>query len=141
MDLRFHQYTQNGVMFKLASLTKMHQARAPLEEVSFASFTSNAMLCIPKCLNQHKAVTNQFQVIVLEKVRSPVLLILCKPHRAVTTQLLEHWVKKLLEVAGVYTEMFKVHSMSGATMSAPLDKGVHISNILSIAAWSQESTF
>lgn len=30
LDLRFRQYTQNGVVFRLGSLTKKHQARAPL---------------------------------------------------------------------------------------------------------------
>ena len=44
MDLRFRRYTVNGVVFKLASLTKKRQTGAPLKEISFASFSANDKL-------------------------------------------------------------------------------------------------
>ena len=50
LDLRFRQYTGNGVMFKLASLTKMHQTGAPLKELSFSSFSADDKLCVVRCL-------------------------------------------------------------------------------------------
>lgn len=52
-----------------------------------------------------------------------------------------HWIKDLLKEAGVDTEVFKVHSVRGASTSAALKKGVHLSDILNTADWSKESTF
>ena len=140
LDLRFRQYTVNGVVFKLASLTKKRQAGAPLKEVSFTSFTGNNRLCVVRCLKQYEAVTNQFRVITPERA-APLFLSYMKPHKPVTTQRLAHWVKDLLKEAGVDTEVFKAHSVRGATTSAAMHKGVHISDILSTADWSRESTF
>ena len=70
LDLRFRKYTQNGVVFRLTSLTKKHQAAAPLKEVSFASFTGNDRLCVVQCLKQYEAVTNEFRVIPYNANRS-----------------------------------------------------------------------
>ena len=39
------------------------------------------------------------------------------------------------------TEIFKAHSVRGASTSAALKKGLHIKDILDTANWSQESTF
>ena len=58
-----------------------------------------------------------------------------------TTQRLVHQVKELLKETGDDTEVFKVHYVREAATLAALDKGAHISNILSTADWSQESVF
>jgi len=47
----------------------------------------------------------------------------------------------MLTEAGIDTEMFKAHSVRGASSSAALRKGVHISDILQTADWSKDSTF
>ena len=39
------------------------------------------------------------------------------------------------------TEIFKAHSVRGASTSAALKKGLHIKDILETADWSRESTF
>jgi len=140
LDLRFRRYTTDGVVFKLASLTKKRQAGASLKERYFASFVDNDKLCVVQCLKQYEAVTNQFRTIVPEKA-APLFLSHIKPHKPVTTQCLAHWIKDLLKEAGVNTDVFKAHSVRGATTSAALDKGVLISDILSTADWSRESTF
>ena len=58
-----------------------------------------------------------------------------------TTQRLAHWVKELLKEIGVDTEVFTAHSVRGAAILAALEKGAHISDILSTVDWSQESIF
>ena len=67
LDLHFHQYTVNRVVFKLASLTKKCQAGASLKKVSFTSFNGNNKLCVVQCLEQYEALTNQFRVITPER--------------------------------------------------------------------------
>ena len=132
MDLRFRRYMVSGVVFKLASLTKKRQTGVPLKEISFASFSANDKLCVVQCLKQYEAMTSQFRSVTPHRA-APLFLSYVKPHKPVITQRLAHWIKDLLKEAGVNTEVFKAHSVRGATTSAALDKGVHISDILSIA--------
>jgi len=47
----------------------------------------------------------------------------------------------MLAEAGIDTDTFKAHSVRGASSSAALRKGVHISDILQTADWSKDSTF
>jgi len=95
---------------------------------------------VVQCLKQYEAITSQFRSVTSHRA-APLFLSYVKPHKPVTTQRLAHWIKDLLKEAGVNTEVFKAHSVRGATTSAALDKGVHISDILSTADWSRESTF
>ena len=140
LDLRFRYHKQNGVLFKLASLTKKHQTGAAPKEYFFASFPEDDKLCVVQCLKQYEKVTQQFRKVSLDK---PALLFLShiKPHNSVTAQRMAHWIKDLLKEAGVDTEVFKAHSVRGASTSAALKKGVHLSDILDMADWSRESTF
>jgi len=119
LDLRFRQYTVNGVVFKLASLTKKCQTGAPLKGFSFASFTVNDRLCVVQCLRQYETVTSQFRTAVPQNA-APLYVSYVKPHKPVFTQRLAHWIKDLLKKPGVNTNVFKVHSVRGATTSAAL---------------------
>ena len=132
MDLRFRRYTINGVVFKLASLIKKRQTGAPLKEISFASCKWQTIVWF-NVWSYDQPVTPQRA--------APLFLSYVKPHKPVTTQRLAHWIKDLLKEAGANTEVFKAHSVRGATTSAALDKGVYVSDILSTADWSRDSTF
>lgn len=140
LDLRFRYYKTNGVLFRLASLTKKRQLGAPLKECFFASFPENEDLCVVQCLKQYETLTESCRKIVPEKA-APLFLSYVKPYSPVTSQRLAHWVKDLLTEAGVDTQMFKAHSTRGATTSAALKRGLHIKDILEMADWSRESTF
>ena len=175
LDLRFRYYKSDGVLFKLASLTKKRQLGSSLKECFFFSFGEDNRLCVVHCLKQasltkkrqlgsslkecfffsfgednrlcvvyclkqYESMTEGWRKVDADK---PALLFLSyiKPHRPVTSQGLAHWVKDLLKEAGVDTEIFKAHSVRGASTSAALKKVLHIKDILDTANWSQESTF
>ena len=64
-----------------------------------------------------------------------------KPHKPVTSQRIAHWIKDLLQDAGVDTNVFKAHSARGASATAAYNKGVSMQEILQTADWSKDSTF
>ena len=140
LDLRFRYYKQNGVLFKLASLTKKRQLGASLKECFFPSFPGDDRLCVVQCLRQYEAVTEGSRRVEPD-TPAPLFLSYEKPHKPVTAQRLAHWVKDFLKEAGVDTEIFKAHSTIGASTSAALKKGLHVKDILETADWSHESTF
>ena len=47
----------------------------------------------------------------------------------------------MLQLAGVDTTIFSVHSLRGAATTEALNQGVSVTDILGMADWSQESTF
>ena len=140
LDLRFRYYKPDGVLFRLASLTKKRHLGAALKECFFASFPEDSRLCVVHCLKQYETLTEGYRRVDPGKP-APLFVSYVKPHKPVTSQRLAHWVKDLLKEAGVDTGIFKAHSTRGASTSAALTKGLHIKDILDTADWSCESTF
>jgi len=140
LDLRFHYYKPNGVLFKLATLTKKRQLGASLKELFFTSFSEDDNLCVVQCLKHYESRTESFRVVSPDQA-SPLFLSHIQPHKPVTAQRLAHWIKDLLKAAGIDTKVFKAHSVRGASTSAAMDKGVPLSDILSTADWSRDTTF
>ena len=83
-----------------------------------------------------KAVYNSEEFRQVDNDSNPLILSYIKPHRPITVQRIAHWIKDILEEAGVDTGTFKAHSVRGAATSAALAKGVSIEEILRTADWS-----
>lgn len=62
-------------------------------------------------------------------------------YKAVTTSTIARWLKKVLELSGIDTEIFKAHSFRGASASAALSGGCSVQSILKTADWSSEKNF
>lgn len=139
LDLRFRVYKPSGVSFKLASLTKKRTPGLPPKELFFGAFSKDKHLCVVECLKQYKKVT--------EGIRSrgsdtrPLFLSYTRPYGPVTSQRIAHWIKDLLAKAGIDTGVFKAHSVRGASTTAAECKGVTLTDILSTADWSTDTTF
>jgi len=64
-----------------------------------------------------------------------------KPYHAVKSATIGHWLKKIMEQAGIDTSIFSAHSTRGAATSKAKAAGVSIPEILKAADWSVPSTF
>jgi hypothetical protein len=69
-----------------------------------------------------------------------LFLALKKPHKPVTSATLSRWLKEIIALAGI-EDIFKGHSVRGASTSAARRAGMGIGTILSMADWTNESTF
>ena len=81
LDLHFRYHKPNGVLFRLASLTK--KQGAALKECFFASFPEDDKLCVVQCLSRYEMVTQQFQKVSSDEP-APLFLSHVKPHKPVT---------------------------------------------------------
>ena len=70
-----------------------------------------------------------------------LLISYIKPHKAVRSCTIANWLKKLLTKAGIDTEIFKPHSIRGASTSKAMKYGVSVKQILQAANWKSENTF
>ena len=117
LDTQFRVYRPNGVVFKLASLTKKRTPGLPPKELVFGAFPNDKRLCVVECLKFYEEKTREFQH--PGPGEKPLFLSYVHPRNPVTSQRLAHWVKDLLADAGV-DESFKAHSVRGASTSAAM---------------------
>ena len=138
LDLRFRVYRPNGVLFRLANITKTQKAGSPPKERFFGAFPDKRF-CVVECLKYYEEMTLKHRDMQAEV--QPLFLSYIKPFKPVTSQRIAHWIKDILSEAGVDTRVFKAHSVRGASVSAAKNKGVRIPDILDMADWSRDTTF
>ena len=112
------------------------QDGAPLKEYFFGAFKKDGCLCVMECLREYERRTLEFQKQCPE-VADPLFLSYVRPHKPVTSQRIAHWIKDLLQLAGVDTAVFSAHSVRGASTAAAVAKGIHVADILAVADWSR----
>ena len=139
-DLRFRTFLPEGVSFKLPGLCKTSRPGHPPKISFHAAFAEDTRLCPVECLKAYEHATKDYRPKDKQQA-DPLFLSYIRPFRPVTASTLARWVRSLLQLAGIDTEIFSVHSLRGASTSAAFSQGVSISNILHMADWSQENTF
>ena len=75
------------------------------------------------------------------KTGNPLFLSVRKPHKPVKPATISHWLKKIMNSAGIDTNIFSAHSTQGAATSKAKSAGVSTGDILKAANWSTTSTF
>ena len=128
LDLRFRQFTSEGVVFQEAGLAKQSRTGKPRAEFFFPAFT-DSVLCPRATLPIYEGRTEAFRT-GGDLEQSRLFLAVIKPHRPVSSSTLARWLKALLGKAGIDTGIFKAHSVRGAAAFAAANADVMISDIL-----------
>ena len=127
-----------GAEFTVVQLTKTRKPGPP-RKVLYPKFDSNREICPVTVLHLYIEKTAG-QVASLGSPK-PVFVTSRKPFRRARAGTIGHWIKDLLNTAGVNTEVFSAHSTRSASTSYAASKGVPINDILKAANWSSETTF
>ena len=61
--------------------------------------------------------------------------------KEVSTSTVARWLKSILELSGINTEIFKAHSYRAASVSAAYNKGCSLKTVLDTADWSSDTNF
>lgn len=109
-------------------------------EVYFPSLPDNPSLCPKSTLLEYIKRTEPFRSVNGQYVSS-LFLALVKPHHRVSISTLGRWIKTVLQSSGIDVNVFKPHSVRGASTSALYCRGATISDIMKLASWSNERTF
>ena len=139
-DLRFRRFSPEGVSFQLPFLTKKTKVGQSLKTSFHASFPSNPNLCVVQCLKEYETRTLPFRVVDPARPNR-LLLSYIRHHKPITSDTLGRWVKEVLASAGINTNVFKAHSVRGASATAAHNKGASLEDILHSADWSTDSMF
>ena len=140
-DLRFRSFHPEGVSFCLVpGLTKTSKPGDSPKCSFHAAFPLDKSLCPVECLRSYENRTIDFRP-KNDSLPNPLFLSFIRPHKPVCSSSLARWIKSFLFLSGIDTTIFSAHSLRGAATSTALFQGVSVSEILSMADWSQESTF
>ena len=113
LDLRFRVFRPDGVLFRLATLTKKRAPGKPPKEVFFGAFPDNKRLCVRHCLRQYEKVTAKSRPD--GEKDNPLFLSYNRPYSPVTSQRIAHWIKDILEL----TQRFSRHTRYVAPRHRP----------------------
>ena len=140
LDLRHCHILPEGVECMLSSLRKRGTADQ-LPKAFFAHFPSNSKLCLVETLCYYLKATRSFCPVIPSSKPDPLFILCVKPHKPISAPSLARWLRSLLKASGVNSDIFKAHSVHGASTTAAANSNVPLSEILKMADWSSASTF
>ena len=116
-DLRFQVYHPEGVSFKLPGLSKTSKPGDSPNSSFHASFGEDKDLCPVSCLKCYETNAKEFRSTDINQ-HNKLFLSYISPHNPVTSSTLARWIKNMLQLAGIDTGIFSVHSIRGASTSS-----------------------
>jgi hypothetical protein len=137
LDITYMRFYPEGVKFPHTIFRKRSHS-GNLGESVYPKFT-NESLCPVTCLTEYLKRTKEWRQKNDDKPR--LFLSFKKPHKPVSSSTLSRWVKEIIRLSGIKDDIFKGHSVCGASTTAVKTAGLSIDTILSMADWTNKSTF
>ena len=139
LDIRYMRRYPEGIKF-LHTTYRKRSHNGTLGESIYPKFSQCSRLCPVECLSTYLEKTKQWRP-SSDSMQQLLFLALKKPHRPVSSATLSRWLKEVIQLAGIKEDIFKGHSVRGASTSAAKRAGLSIGTILSMADWTNTSTF
>ena len=137
-DLLWSQDRQTAV-FHLSQVLK-HNKRGSLDVLTFKSFETEPRICVVKTLKEYLDRTKELRE--SNKLQHDDLFITTTPPFGPASKAtIARWTKETLGKAGIDTDLFKAHSIRGASTSKLSSLHVTVGEIMKKASWKCESTF
>ena len=118
----------------ITSLLKTSKPGKHLSSISFQKYEEEN-LCIVKHISLYIEKTASL------RSSEQLLISYNKPHQPISTNTISRWIKLILKMSGVNTDVFSAHSTRAACASTALTQGVPVDTILSKVGWQSEATF
>jgi integrase len=137
IDVRNIKVADRKVDIAFGDLLKTTRPGFHQKDISLKAYLPDLRLCIVTVLTEYLRRRN---------VNSPkgchqLFISYQKPYGPVSTSTIARWVKTIMQMAGIDTQVFTPHSLRSASTSAALRAEVPLDSILAAAGWSRESTF
>ena len=130
-------WTETGVDFRIRELLKTdRQGKSVGKLICLEAYDVDDNLCIVKLLKCYIDRT-----IGIRNGCTQLLISFRDPHAEVSKDTLARWIKKVLDLSGVDTSVYKAHSVRAASATAAMKADIPIHDILKHVGWSSEKTF
>ena len=132
MDLTCMQKTENKYRFIIEGLIKTTRPGKDQPVLVLPKFEENIDKCVFRTMEEYIERTES-----MRNDTNKLFISYTKPHKEVGKDTISRWIKRTLELSGV----FKPHSTRPASTSSVERATVSIVSIMKAASWSKESTF
>ena len=137
-DLNYMADHGDKLIFNLPGTVKnIKEGKKPIP-LEFHTHKEDTKLCPVYSIHQYIKLTAPWRT---EGVPSAFFLSFQKPHKPVCKSTLARWIKDTLLQADVDTNVFKAHSLRGASTSKAFLKGLSVKEVVDHGKWSRESTW
>ena len=140
LDLRHCSVLPEGVSFKLTVPRKSGSADKPAEAF-FARFDQDRKLCPVDCFRYYLKLSRNVRPVIPSSLPDKLFISFIRPHKPVTSTTLGRWLRTFMSAAGIDSQIFKAHSVRGASTTAAANAFVPLSTIMLMADWSSASIF
>ena len=141
LDIKTRTFIASGVIFKPTHLSKQSQAFNPIADFFFPSFNQDTCLCPVETLKAYESQTLLFRGMDTNTTQTNLFLSWIGRHTPVSRSTIALWLRTCLFEAGIDTNVFKPHSIRGASCSSAALAGFSVSDILKAVDSSSEETF
>lgn len=127
-------YSSDGISIKIPKRLKTSGKNKVQPNIRLPFFP-NTQLCVAKTMTIYLEKTEQLR----NSQTNNLLITFKKPYKNASSQTISRWVKCMLTLCGIDTNIFTAHSTRHAATSAAAFKGISIDTIRGSAGWSKKS--
>ena len=127
------------IILHIAKLTKSKRQGKPNISITLLKYEKDTALDAVACYRAYLKRTKAWRA--TEEQKTQLFLSLVQPHTPVTTSTISRWLREIMTESGVNTELFKAHSVRGASTSKASKEGLSVGQIIEKANWSRAETF
>nr|CAH7744531.1 unnamed protein product [Callosobruchus chinensis]CAH7758161.1 unnamed protein product [Callosobruchus chinensis]CAH7759503.1 unnamed protein product [Callosobruchus chinensis] len=135
--LNLRDLTFKLTILLLLSTGQRVQTIANIEVCNIVNSSDGISIKIPKRLKT--SGKNKAQPNIRNSQTNNLLITFKKPYKNASSQSISRWVKCMLKLCGIDTDIFTAHSTRHAATSAAALKGISIDTIRCSAGWSEKS--
>ena len=136
LNIEYMKKEPDKITFVFPTLLKNSRPGHHLKPIPIKSYQLDKKLCPVELINTYLDKTAS-----IRGEESKLMISFKKPHKRVTQKTISRWFKISLKLVGIDTDVFKGHSIRSAASIAAKIQGAQMTDILSIAGWSNEETF
>ena len=137
IDVRNISITDDEVKITFGDLLKTSRPGFHQQDICLKSYKPDKRLCIVTTISEY--ITRRKSI--CPKNCNQLFISYQKPHHPVTASTIARWVKEIMQMSGLNTNIFTPHSLRAASTSAAMRASIPIDCILATAGWKKDSTF
>lgn len=135
IELKNLEISEKKILIKITKRIKTSGINKPQPLLEIPFFKENTKICAATTLSAYLDRTINLRHSDCENL----FISLKKPYKAVSSQTLSKWVSKVLQLAGVNTNIFTAYSTRHASTSNAKRFGIPLDTIRKAAGWTKES--
>ncbi|XP_044591535.1 uncharacterized protein LOC123269765 [Cotesia glomerata] len=127
--------SSTGLSIKIPDLIKTSRPGKEQPILTVPFFKEREKLCVASIMLKYLERTEN-----LRSNSDKLFISTIKPHKPASAQTISHWIKSLLEKAGIDISTFTAYSIKHAAVSKACKQGLDVDTIRRTAGWSAGST-